>query len=111
MKYPIVLIAVILGATVIASDAIRAADPDGIKAAITQQVNEVNKKNRDRVDSRIELVTVVAAPAQLKLMKVKTPRGIKFLAGRVISPACPPDAEAGTPCKQRFSIALDANKA
>lgn len=84
-----------------------------IKAAITQQVNQVNAKNSKKVDSHIELVTLIKQPFVIDVMTVATPPKIKFLGATTTKTAdvCLSKKPTGQKCKQRHMINLDANKA
>jgi len=79
-----------------------------VKAAITQQVNELNKKNPEMVDSRIEITTIVKHPERIKVLGLKTPTGIKMKSKSTKD--CGGNIAVGSNCKQRHNFLLDANK-
>lgn len=91
-----------------------AADKNAVTAAITQQINQLDAKDRTKVDSFVEVVFVAAHPARIVVKQVKPPSKVKYLGSKDASDydkACPKSADTGSPCKQRFVLSFDANKA
>lgn len=80
-----------------------------VVAAITQQVNTMSAKKPGMVDSHIEITTVVQHPERVKVLGLKTPKGIKLKSKKTTS--CSAKAAPGSKCKERHGFMLDANKA
>lgn len=103
---PIILLSFVVTVFTMASFTPGHAANGQIQAAITQQINQINPKT-DKVDSMIEIVTVVNSPAHVGVGKIRAPRGIRVLGVTQTGKPCTLNAAK---CKQRFSIKLDANK-
>jgi hypothetical protein len=82
--------------------------PNGmnIVAAITKQINSVIAG--DKIETTLELVTVVAYPANLNYVSLTMPAGFTIKTATPNNVAC--TNVAGTTCKQRWTWTIDPGK-